>query len=202
MLRRNAKNDWPKIKTDFLKANNYPNLKPFLLEKCGFTEASFDSGQTARKIKEMGGIKELEKEKALRMAKVATTSLLKEPLKYAPKEIVLGTPGQLKASANLAKNSLYKTLMLAVMNIEGKLEAGEMDDMDIVKNAKGFETLVNMFEAIEAGAESLQAYNAGGPGSGSGGGNGLNNQPQLILQVIDNSRKHGKVAKVVDVNVK
>jgi len=189
------RHDWLKIKKDFLNSK-HNQITPFLMDAYGFTLSMVKSGQTARKL---GSFKDIEKEKALKQSINMTTKLIENPLKYVTDKITLGTPGQLKASANLAKNSLYKTLMLAVMNIEGKLKAGEMDDLDIVKNAKGFETLVNMFEAIEAGAESLQAYNGG---SGSGGGNGLNNQPQLILQVIDNSRKHGKVAKVVDVNVK
>ena len=191
------RHDWIQIKKDFLNSK-HNQITPFLMDVYNFTLSQVKSGQTARKL---GSFKDLEKQKALKQSISMTTKLVQDPLKYAPREIILNTPGQLKASANLAKNSLYKTLMKAVMNIEGKLEAGEMDDMDIIKNAKGFETLVNMFEAIEAGAESLQAYGAGG-GSSNGNGNGLNNQPQLIIQVIDNNRKQVKPANIIDVGNK
>lgn len=194
-LKKNQKYDWDGIVERFKESTEYSEFRSYCLEVEGISQSTYSSGQAQRKLSIYGGVKEIQKSKEIEKANKTITKVIKKPLSYAPKEIVLNNPNDLRESAKMAKNSLYKALIGTAMSLEAKVQNGEIDESEIVKNAKGFETMVNLFEAIESGAKNLMAHQAG---NGKGGGEGgRNNPPSFQFLIVKDDQKKPK-GKVVD----
>jgi soluble cytochrome b562 len=138
--------DWTAIKQGFLDSD-YKELNPYLREIWKMDDSTIYGGQLRRKL---GNARDLEKIKEMKGVKKVSKKLLENPKKYLQK-LIVNDENALKNTAIMAKQSLYRTLFGAVMGIEERLNNEEIEEMEVIKYASGFKTLLDIIEGVEQG---------------------------------------------------